>query len=329
MNNQKNNKPLTFDTDTFDECGPIPVLKEFELQQCPKISVFSTVSIYGKRKTGKSVWIKWFLQAFKHMIPWFWTFTKTKFNSFWESFMPGKFIIGNFSADVLQEIMDRQVTAIDAAMEVPPDQSINFLAGINWDDYMGNEIRFNRKLEEFYFTGRHYGTLNCYAAQHITMTPPAIRSNTDMAVLFATDYKDSLEHYYKDFAGRLESFKVFKRLFEVATCKPHHFLCVVNDPNVPYEEKFFVGKAEFLKAKKKYILGCEEYWADSSKQLESIASGDMQKRMDRMRFYSEWQTPRKMTFLMKKNQNANQNAKQEGFSNESSLVAANLPDIEE
>jgi hypothetical protein len=291
--------------------------------------VFSTVSIYGKRKTGKSVFIKWFLQAFKHIVPWFWTFTKTKFNSFWESFMPSKFIIGEFSADVLQQIMDRQQEAIDDALSVPPNEAINPVAGINWDDYMGNEIRFNQKLSEFYFTGRHYGTLNCYAAQHITMTPPSIRSNTDMAVLFSTDYKDSLEHYYKDFAGRLENMKVFKRLFHVATCKPHHFLCIVNDPNVPYEEKFFVGQAELLKADTKYILGCAEYWSESLKQLASIADGSMKTKMARMKSLSEWKTPRKMRYLMKKNQNSNLDAKEEGYPNEASLISAGLPEIEE
>jgi len=46
----------------------IPV-QEFIPGVNPEISLFSTWSVYGKRKTGKSVFVKWNIPAYKHEIP--------------------------------------------------------------------------------------------------------------------------------------------------------------------------------------------------------------------------------------------------------------------
>lgn len=318
-------------TETADQCY-IPRLNKFVPQVTPKISNFSTVSIYGKRKSGKSVFAKWFLQAFRHIIPWGWTFTKTKFNSFWATFMPDKFILGDFNADLLQQIMDRQEIAIQYYLsQDDKNDPFNPIAFVCWDDYMGNEIRFNQKLAEYYYTGRHYYTLNLYCAQHITQTPPSIRSNTDLVILFASDYYNSLDHYYKDFAGRI-SREAFMYLFNTATSEPHHFLAIVNDPNVPLDEKFFVGCAEELPAKKRYILGCQEYWEESIEQLQAIANGSMQKILDKTRFMAKWRSKRQVDRARDNKNNytwelTGTNMIERQYPNKNILLGEKLPDI--
>lgn len=252
---------------------------------CPDISLFSTITIYGKRKSGKSVWIKWFLQEFKHEFPWAWVFTKTQFNSFYASFIPEKFIISNFNADVLQKVMDRQMAARILSEKTFEDkirqgrQPVNPRALVIWDDYSGSDIKYNKKLEEYYYTGRHYQTMNFFGGQHVTLTPPAIRSNTDLVVIFNTDYYDSLEHYWKDFAGKMDKYEFASMFFESVEDQ-HHFIAIDNNPNTPYEQKFFTGIAKELPAELQYICCCKEAWKDNKKQLIEIASGDMQKRME-------------------------------------------------
>lgn len=319
-------KTLTFDTDS--SLHPVtPPINQFLPQEDPELSLFSTITVYGKRKTGKSVFIKWYLQWFKHLFPWFWVFTLTKFNSHYSSFIPDKFILGEFSADAMSRIMDRQEMAIRTWLDNPQNTDFNPRAGIIWDDYMGNDIRFNGILHQYYFTGRHFQTINFFAAQHITMTPPSIRSNTDLPVLFSTDYKDSMDHYYRDFAGRLDR-KVFEAMYKHATSPQHGFMAINNDPNVPLDKKFYMGKAEYLPAKIEYIVGCREYWHKSEKQLEKIASGKMQENLDRYSKNAEWVLPKEMPHVQKLSLVDPNN---KIFPNKNTLMATNkkLPTIED
>lgn len=76
----------------------VPV-QEFEPGVHPETKAFYTVTVYGKRRSGKSVFMKWFLQFYKHLYPWAWCFTLTKMNSWYASFMPKKFILEDFSPE--------------------------------------------------------------------------------------------------------------------------------------------------------------------------------------------------------------------------------------
>jgi len=134
-----------------------PQLQEFVPGVSPDISLFSTVSIYGKRKSGKSVFIKWFLQSYKEWFPWYWVFTLTQLNSFYESFIAAKFVIPEFDAEMMERVMERQTLARKLAEEqiIQGDGvKINPRACIIWDDYNGNDVRYNQALARYYYTGR-------------------------------------------------------------------------------------------------------------------------------------------------------------------------------
>lgn len=139
----------------------LPPLQPFIPGVDPDISLFSTVSIYGKRKSGKSVFNKWFLQAYKEYIPWYWVFTLTQLNSFYASMIPEKFIIPEFDADMMQLIMDRQTVAratTEKQMEQGLKPVLNPRACIIWDDYNGKDVRYNDMLARYYYTGRSNST---------------------------------------------------------------------------------------------------------------------------------------------------------------------------
>lgn len=263
----------------------MPRLNKFTPGTFPQISLFSTVTVYGKRKSGKTVFVKWFMQAYKHLIPWAWIFTRTKFNASYESWLPNRYIITTFDSGVLRDIMHRQEVAI--VLRLSEDPKLNPRAWVAWDDYNGKDVRYNEVLEDYYYTGRHYWTLNTFCAQHITLTPPAIRANTDLVVLFNTDYADSLEHYWKDFAGKMD-YMAFRALFTAATCEANHFLAIDNNPNTPYEEKFFTGIAEMLDEDIEYIFGCESYWRENLNQLRDIYTGKFKKFAEETHAMAEW-----------------------------------------
>lgn len=244
----------------------------------PKISLFSTVTLYGKRKTGKSVWMKWFLQYYKQYFPWAWVFTETEQNDHYRTFIPEKFIIEQFNPDVLERIMKRQKTGIKLKKK-DPENADDPRAIVIWDDYSGKDIRFNTQLARYYYTGRHFWTLNLFGAQFLHLTPPSIRSNTDLAILFNSDYGDSVEEYWKDFAGKMDKKQFYWMYQKYCGEVDHGFLAIVNDPNVHPSEKFFYGKADVVPVSMDTILGCREYWSGSEKQLETIIDGTLERNI--------------------------------------------------
>ena len=278
-NDEEEDNSLTLDSDTFSSAD---IIQQFDPGVQPKVNLDSTITVYGKRRTGKSVFGKWFLQPFRKEIPWVWVFTLTKFNSWYATFIPDKFIMSDFSADVLYNIMKRQKKAVKMylkQMEEGNPDPINPLALLIWDDYMGNDIRFNKMLHRYYYTGRHFATFNLFMTQYVKETPPPIRSNTDIAVLFNTDHRTSLEIYAEDFAGRMGKRDFIDMFLRVAS-EPHSFFVIENDPNCPYNKKFYRGKAEVLEADISYIMGSAEFWQGSEKQLNDIISGKMKRRLE-------------------------------------------------
>jgi len=242
----------------------------------PEISLNGTVSVYGRRRSGKSEFVKWLIDgSVKPHVPWWWTFSKTKHNSFWSSVMPDRYIIGDFDADKLEQIKERQIKALD---EYTSGKIKNPHAGIIFDDYNGNDITYNKALYDFYYTGRHFAVPTFFNAQYLKLTPPAIRSNTELAVVFNTDYKDSIDDYRKDFAGKLPKDEWLKMFREKCEKVKHGFLAIVAD--APYEKKFFYGKADILPIHEKHIFGSREFWKGSEKQLQSIRDGSMQRKYD-------------------------------------------------
>lgn len=121
--------------------------------------------------------------------------------------------------------------------------------------------------------------MNYFLAQYITETPPPIRTNTDLAILFNTDHHSSLERYAEDFSGKMNK-RDFINFFKNMVSEPHTFLAIDNDPNCDPRRRYYVGKAEVLDAKIDYIMGCEAYWEDSVKQLGDIISGKMARKLE-------------------------------------------------
>src|ERR1700760_3609309 len=103
--------------------------------------------------------------------------------------------------------------------------------------------------------------MNYFLAQYITETPPPIRTNTDLAILFNTDHHGSLERYAEDFSGKMNK-REFIEFFKNMVSEPHPFLAIDNDPNCDPRLRYYTGKAEVLDADIEYIMGCEAYWQD-------------------------------------------------------------------
>lgn len=115
------------------------------------------------------------------------------------------------------------------------------------------------------------------------LTPPPIRTNTDLAIIFNSDYADSIKDYHQAFAGKLDH-KTFEMIFtKFCEDQEHGFLVIVNDPNVAAQDKYFYGLAEDVPVGRESIAGCAQFWKGSEKQLKEIQDGTMEKRMEKMK----------------------------------------------
>lgn len=159
---EEGDQPISFNTrNNFTPIVPKPFIPHVS----PKLDLFSTITVYGKRKTGKSVFVKWYVQFYKKYFPWAWVFTKTKQNSWYASMVPEKFILNDFSGQILRKIMEGQVKGIKEFLD--RNENLNPRAILIWDDYNGKDIKYNEALEDYYYTGRHFATMNFFCAQVI------------------------------------------------------------------------------------------------------------------------------------------------------------------
>jgi hypothetical protein len=101
-------------------------------------------------------------------------------------------------------------------------------------------------------------------------------------IIFNTDYANSLEEYWKSFAGKLEKEAFVMMMREYVEKVPHGFIAIVNDPNIALEDKFFYGLAEETPVSIDYIVGAKEFWMGSEKQLQEIADGTMKKKREKI-----------------------------------------------
>lgn len=244
------------------------------------------MTVYGKRRSGKSVFLRWFVFLYlRVLIPFMYAFTYTKHNSFLESFMPGQYVSTEFSPERLEGIMRRQRKAITLYLNSFENEGkfkdrINPRVAVFWDDYNGKDVTFNDALKDYYYTGRHYQTFNIFNAQYVKLTPPAIRTNTDFAVLFNSDSHSNLEEFWHSFAGKMDKYAFYALMRKTTEEVPHGFLVIDNDPNKNYDEKFYAGVAEELPTDLDHICCCEEAWRKDYKQLVEIANGKMARRLE-------------------------------------------------
>ena len=262
---------------------PLP----YKIREDPIMKPNCTISVYGRRGTGKSIWVQWHMFNHKDLFPWGWVFTKTKNNKFYESFVPKSKILGEYTPYNLNKIVERQKDMESLYLKFG---DINPLAFVIWDDALGDEIKYDEELMKYYYNSRHFFTHNIMTAQHVTGTPPAVRQNTDHAVLFKNFYTKALDHMNDDFSREKDKQLFYQELDKYTNDR--NFLFIDNDPDCPLEKYRYTGKAEVIE--EPFTLGCEQYWRDNMDQYEDIYSGKIAEQKEKISRLSDIEKVLKM-----------------------------------
>lgn len=177
---------------------------EFKPFDVGSVNSSSVVCVFGRRETGQNDIVKRVLSA--HMdIPFMAVVSPTEDSSgFYHTFIPSRFIFGDYSAEVVDAFVKRQVRVRKEKL------AEDYRGALVLDDCLHDNDGWisDRNVRTAVLNGRHLGILLIMAFQAVPEIPPSIRCNTDYVIISRnTSGRDrrALHDGYASMFGSLEA----------------------------------------------------------------------------------------------------------------------------
>ncbi len=174
----------------FAIINPIPTIVGDigEFQLIPGIfPVHAAVALFGKRRTGKSYTLRWWMyNCFRH-IPFGCVFTNTTINGFWQTYVPPWLVTQGLPMHKMDALITRQKTRIakwkkdhPAECAKNPDaykSAPELAAFCILDDVIADRVamQWNKDINTFFVEGRHLCISVFITTQHVKGVGPMIR----------------------------------------------------------------------------------------------------------------------------------------------------------
>lgn len=235
-----------------NDLPPIDWLKELCSGQ--NVALDCTVSIFGKRNTGKSFYARYLLYILKDYFPWGWCLTNTPQNGWWQQMIPEKRIYKGWRPDLIKKIMEIQRDRIR-------NREINPFVFVILDDIVSdNALRYDPTLRELYYEGRHFGIFILICAQYVYGLPPGNRANTDFMVTFNQHQQRQIKQLHEDYMTEYHNWQDVRK--DLQKILGEHECLIVNqrDPNLRGAERYFKDLAD---EPPPFYMGTKQYWEGS------------------------------------------------------------------
>lgn len=247
------------------------------------ITLDSTVSIFGKRNTGKSFYARYLLDILKDYFPWGWCMTNTPQNGWWQQMIPEKRIYKGWRPDLIKKIMELQRKRIRQT-------DINPFVFVILDDIVSDQaLRYDPTLRELYYEGRHFGIFILICAQYVYGLPPGNRANTDFCITFNQHQHRQIKQLHEDYMTEYKNWQFVRR--DMQRILGEHECLIINqrDPDLRGVERYHWDKAT---EPKPFYLGTKQYWEGSDwqqqlKDWKPILDRTLEK-MKKMKGEMEW-----------------------------------------
>lgn len=156
-----------------------------------------TVTLIGRRRSGKSWAARWLLYHLKHRFPAGVVITGTKLNNFWSQHIPDEFVHDVDDLEiVLTKVFKRQKYILEhPELELDP-RFILVLDDVLKEKYI---VRFSKLLSQCFTDGRHHKIFLLITCQDPRAIPPTLRENTDLAIIFRQFQRGRKEAVATDF----------------------------------------------------------------------------------------------------------------------------------
>ncbi len=231
---------------------PVPIKEPLEEFQWPWIRPDATVVCYGKRRTGKTWFIRDMMSRMVKFFPFGMVFSKTAFNGFWQQHIPRDFIYDGLNEAALSGLLEEQQLLVQVK-----DPHINPYKFIILDDIVGKWSHGHPLLERLFTQGRHYKIFTVITTQYPKLISPALRDNVDYAVIFKQSSNISIQALHEMYFSMMPIAQA--RLIMNKYTSEHQALIVKNDvPTVAPESIMYRKKAQ---DPGHFTLGCQEFWS--------------------------------------------------------------------
>lgn len=198
----------------------------------------SSVIVYGRRRTGKTTWVTWYLYWNRYKWADVYVLSTTAFNGHYQKFVPAHHIVPEFNEEVVQTIIDHQ----------RQDSSMPVL--IVLDDVLDQfrDIRKSSAMMTLFASGRHLniGVLLC--TQYPRSIPPVFRQNVDLAVMFQCGCNEIREMLYKAY-GHILTYRMFCHMLDVHTVNHGSLVALPCEQTVNPLRAFRKSKADLMEGK--------------------------------------------------------------------------------
>jgi len=179
----------------------------------------AVIGCCARRGMGKSEWLRYIMPHVDahHEIPYWFVFTLTAMNMFWEKLVPLRNILPLQFMDhwIKLAIGRAENFAFDSTAE-PGDPRMALIL----DDVVADRkaMYFSSGLDFITSAGRHAKMLLAYTTQHVRRISPMTRSNSDWIVLFHHNNRRDIETIYDEWLyGEAEHLNEAYHMLEMIT----------------------------------------------------------------------------------------------------------------
>lgn len=225
-----------------------------------------TVTFVGKRRTGKTFCMRYFLHYMRDRFPRVYVFTATKINGFWAQYVPRRFIFDAYYPGVLEAIIVAQMRLIEWYNGAPDDEKarVDPRMVIVLDDVIAQDLHHDDVLKFCFFNGRHLKIALMITTQYAKGLPPGLRENTDLAVLFSLHSIAQREAAAENFLGHWSKKEatryVDKNVWTDYVTQQRQCIVVDNSGRSPIESCLYICQPQEPEDEGHWFLGSPEYW---------------------------------------------------------------------
>ena len=218
---------------------PIASLPELEEWDPSKLPVGFFMVLEGKRRTGKSTFLKWFLQWYQHKFSLVWVMSQTAHSGYWQPFVGNKFVFPGWNPTAVENLIKRNMEIVAQHGEDSPIAHEIGHSLIILDDCITQEI----------FTS------DIFISQDQKTVCPKVRDNADVAVVFNQKTFRNKESIWHDFMNDVDK-KTAQALLARYAVNHDALVCEQTNLDGTITKNFFKSTGDKTKLQNpNYMLG--------------------------------------------------------------------------
>jgi hypothetical protein len=234
----------------------------------------------GKRRTGKSTFVKWLLQYYQDKFSLVWVMSQTAISGYWQKFVGTDFVFDHYDRAAIAMLFQRNNEIIKKYGEESPIALETGHALIIFDDCINKDIWQDEIFIKMAVEGRHHLISVIFITQDPKTICPKIRDNSDVCVVFNQKTFRNKESIWGDFMNDVDKKTAWAMLSHWAV-EHDALVCVQTNLNSKIERNFYVSTGDKTKLEDPdYMLGGETQKALIKRERQEKKERDKMKKIE-------------------------------------------------